>query len=484
MDTFTNEIDLLNASLSGNKEAFGTIVENYQSLVCSITYSATGDFAKSEELAQETFIRAWKELKQLKDLGKFRAWLCTITQNLLRQSIRKQNRDVIDSAQPIENAAASETSQTQPDQIAISREQQIVIWQALQEIPETYREPMVLFYREEQSLKQVAAQLDLSEEVTKQRLSRGRKLLKAEMSTLVEDILGKTSPKKAFSIAVVAALPALTPQVASAAILSIAAKGSVAAKFASCLSIIGAFLGPLLGMLGSIIGIKANINDSKSLREYEFMKKRAYYTLLFIFIGLTFLLILNLTNPSPGIFLISLSAVFIITFSGVFYLLHLSKNKRKAIQIEDGTYVKPDKLIKTNGQIYSSFAGGIYGFLSWAYLISVQAKDWFIFLSLAIVGVLIYIVSTKLCLRYRQYYNLISNGTFTIVGFINLLVVNLRWEKWISTSGDNHFFSKYSLWEVNFAIFVVMAIIILIFVITELHQRIKRAKNIKAGQIE
>ena len=77
MDTFTNEIDLLNASLSGNKEAFGTIVENYQSLVCSITYSATGDFAKSEELAQETFIRAWKELKQLKDLEKFRAWLCT-----------------------------------------------------------------------------------------------------------------------------------------------------------------------------------------------------------------------------------------------------------------------------------------------------------------------------------------------------------------------------------------------------------------------
>ena len=208
MNTFTNEIDLLNVSLGGNKEAFGTIVENYQSLVCSITYSATGDFAKSEELAQEAFIRAWKELKQLKDLDKFRAWLCTIARNLLRQSIRKQNKDVIDSAQPIENAAVSETSETQPDQIAISKEQQTVIWQALQEIPETYREPMVLFYREEQSIKQVAAQLDLSEEVTKQRLSRGRKLLKAEMSTLVEDILGKTAPKKAFTVAVLAALPA------------------------------------------------------------------------------------------------------------------------------------------------------------------------------------------------------------------------------------------------------------------------------------
>ncbi|MBN2588986.1 MAG: sigma-70 family RNA polymerase sigma factor [Sedimentisphaerales bacterium] len=473
MNTFTNEIDLLNASLSGNKEAFGTIVENYQSLVCSITYSATGDFAKSEELAQETFIQAWKELKQLKDLGKFRAWLCTITRNLLRQSIRKQSKDVIDSAQPIENAAASETSKTQPDQIAISKEQQTVIWQALQEIPETYREPMVLFYREEQSIKQVAAQLELSAEVTKQRLSRGRKLLKAEMSTLVEDILGKTSPKKAFTIAVVAALPALTPQVASAAILSVAAKGSAAAKFAAYLSVIGAFLGPLLGLLGSIIGTKANIDDSKSLREYEFMKKRAYFTLLFIFIGLTIILILNLTNPGSGIKFLSIPAVFIISFSAVFYLIHLSKQKRKDIQIEDGTYVKPDKRIKTNGQIYSSFAGGIYGFLSWAYLISVQAKDWFILLFLSIIGVLIYIVSIKICLRYRQYYNFISVGTYAVIGLINLLVVNLRWKKWVSMYGEKHFFSNHSLREVNFAICAVIAVLVLGFLITELYQRTK-----------
>jgi len=207
MHTIINEIELLRASLTGNKEAFGTIIENYQSLVCGITYSATGDFAKSEELAQETFIRAWKELKQLNDLSKFRAWLCTIARNLVKKAIGKQNKDVINSAQPIENATAFETSELAPDQAAISKEQQAVIWQALQEIPETYREPMVLFYRQQQSIKQVAAALDLSENVAKQRLSRGRKLLKAELTSLVEDILGKTGPKKTFAIAVLASLP-------------------------------------------------------------------------------------------------------------------------------------------------------------------------------------------------------------------------------------------------------------------------------------
>ncbi len=415
--------------------------------------------------------------KQLKDLGKFRAWLCTIARNLLRQSIRKQSKDVIDSAQPIETAAASETSNTQPDQIAISREQQTVIWQALQEIPETYREPIVLFYREQQSLKQVAAQLELSEEVTKQRLSRGRKLLKAEMSTLVEDILGKTTPKKAFTIAVVAALPALTPQVASAAILSVAVKGSAAAKFAAYLSFIGAMLGPLLGLLGSIIGIKANINDSKSLREHGFMKKRVYVTLLFIFIGLTILLILNLTNPDSGIKFLSISAVFIISFSAVFYLIHLSKHKREAIQIEDGTYIKPDKRVKTNGKIYSSFAGGIWGFLMWVYPDSVNAKDWFVLWSISITGIILYIVSTRICLCYRKYYNFISAGTYAVVGFLNLLVVNLRWEKWASMSNSRSFLGNLPLWKANLYIFVVTFVIISGFLIVELFERMKKIKE-------
>ena len=274
MNTITNEIDLLKACLSGNKEAFGTIVENYQSLVCSITYSATGDFAKSEELAQETFIRAWKELKQLKDLEKFRAWLCTIARNLLRQSIRKQSKDVINTAQPIENAAASETLETQPDQIAISKEQQTVIWQALQEIPETYREAMVLFYREQQSIKQVASQLDLSEEVTKQRLSRGRKLLKVGMSSLVEDILGKTAPKKNFTFAVIAALPSLSSKTASASIAGgAAAKGINIITFSSMMSSLGSFIMPLLIWWGGSNFYKASLENAKTEKERRFIKR-------------------------------------------------------------------------------------------------------------------------------------------------------------------------------------------------------------------
>ncbi|MBN1972843.1 MAG: sigma-70 family RNA polymerase sigma factor [Sedimentisphaerales bacterium] len=428
MDTFTNEIDLLNASLSGNKEAFGTIVENYQSLVCSITYSATGDFAKSEELAQETFIRAWKELKQLKDLGKFRAWLCTITRNLLRQSIKKQNKDIIDTAQPIENAAASETSETRPDQIAISKEQQIVIWQALQEIPETYREPMVLFYREQQSIKQVAAQLDLSEEVTKQRLARGRKLLKAEMSTLVEDILGQTTPNKVFTAGVLAALPVFSTKAASTAVARAAAKGASTAKFGASSNFLGMLISPILVWWGVINHHKADIEEAKTEKERRFLKRSRI-------IGLLYCLSLPL-----AIFLFAFTELrrygnliwFLILqyFIGMFILGYSGYKKLKAIQIEQGTYIEPEKRFRSKRRIYAEFSH----IFSWILIIGyvpMKANDTFA-VCLTITGVmLIYLVLTQLCLNKQQYYYQIASAIIPMVGILALVIYSLRWNKWM-----------------------------------------------------
>jgi DNA-directed RNA polymerase specialized sigma24 family protein len=73
-----SETELLKASLRGSTQAFETVVGRYQSLVCTITYSSTGSVEKSEELAQETLLRAWQSLGQLHDLTKSRAWLCSI----------------------------------------------------------------------------------------------------------------------------------------------------------------------------------------------------------------------------------------------------------------------------------------------------------------------------------------------------------------------------------------------------------------------
>ena len=88
-----NDAELVSESLSGNRDAFGQIVAQYQSLICSLAYSATGSLSQSEDLAQETFLAAWKQLADLREPHKLRAWLCGIARNLINYSLRRQGRE-------------------------------------------------------------------------------------------------------------------------------------------------------------------------------------------------------------------------------------------------------------------------------------------------------------------------------------------------------------------------------------------------------
>ena len=201
-----DENKLLKSCTDGNTAAFEIIVHQYKSLVCAITYSAVGQVEKSEELAQQAFLNAWKNLKQLNDFNKFKAWLLSITRNVIRDFFRKQNRDIVSQAQSIDNLKEVEAKTPKPLNVIISREQQEIIRDSLQQIPEIYREPLVLFYRQQQSIREVAGSLEITERTARTRLSRGRKMLRKHLAEMVESSISQTAPKKAFTTAVIASV--------------------------------------------------------------------------------------------------------------------------------------------------------------------------------------------------------------------------------------------------------------------------------------
>ncbi len=216
MNVFPNENALIGGSIAGQRNAFREIVAKYQSLVCSVAYSVTGDLARSEDLAQETFLVAWQKLGTLQDRSKLGPWLCGIVKNIARDTHRRGKRDLMHDATPLDEAVAAANVPNLADKITQS-ERERVMWAALEEIPETYREPLILFYRQGESVRGVAAALDLSEDAAKQRLSRGRKMLKAQVAAFVEKSLADSGPGKAFTIAVIATLPALAASSSAAA---------------------------------------------------------------------------------------------------------------------------------------------------------------------------------------------------------------------------------------------------------------------------
>lgn len=198
----TEEMKLLQAARGGDTAAFEQIVKQYQSLVCAITFSGTGRQDLSEELAQETFLRAWKNLGQLTDPYGFRAWLCTIARNLLnnyyrtKRTVPLEAEDVAGLADPTEN----------PSDHLIAQEERAMLEQALLQIPAEYRDALVMYYRQEKSTREVALGLGIKEATVRTRLHRARQMLREEIAGRLERTLERTAPDKTFTKAVMAAV--------------------------------------------------------------------------------------------------------------------------------------------------------------------------------------------------------------------------------------------------------------------------------------
>src|SRR5664280_2334943 len=126
------DAQLVEWSLTGDREAFGRIVERYQSLVCSITYGATGSLSVSEDIAQETFLTAWRKLEGLGDSTKLRAWLCGIARNLVNNSLRRGQREPVHAAEPLDAIHDTASTEPSPSAQAVSREEEAILWRALE----------------------------------------------------------------------------------------------------------------------------------------------------------------------------------------------------------------------------------------------------------------------------------------------------------------------------------------------------------------
>src|SRR5512142_1589370 len=97
-----SDAELVAESLGGDRDAFGQIVERYQTLIASLAYCATGNVSQSEDLAQETFVTAWKDLAELREPAKLRPWLCSITRFLISKQFRHQGREPLHEAQSLD----------------------------------------------------------------------------------------------------------------------------------------------------------------------------------------------------------------------------------------------------------------------------------------------------------------------------------------------------------------------------------------------
>jgi RNA polymerase sigma factor (sigma-70 family) len=257
-----DDAELVARSRAGSRDAFGTIVERYQATVSAVAYSLTGSVSRSEDLAQETFVTAWKRLGDLREPHKLRSWLCGIARNHVSAERRRLTREPSHHAGALGDELAA--GEKPPSTLAVTAEEQALLWREIGQLPEIYREALVLYYREEQCVAAVASALELSEDAVMQRLSRGRRLLHERMLAFVEEALARTKPDRQFAVNVQLALPLLGSGAGMSSAKGLALKGGGG---------LWAFALPVVGMLAAL-GVSWNdIRQARNEPQRRFARR-------------------------------------------------------------------------------------------------------------------------------------------------------------------------------------------------------------------
>ena len=180
----TNKNDQLyiNKVINGDTNAFAYLVDNYKNMVYSLALKMTKNREEAEEVSQDTFIKAYKNLSNFKGDSKFSTWLYRIAYHACLDTIKKNKNH--NQSFEINEITFNQIKSVETILEGIERkEREKIIDECLLKLPEEERSIIWMFYYDELSLKEIIEVTSLSEANIKVKLHRARK----KLLTIVEE---------------------------------------------------------------------------------------------------------------------------------------------------------------------------------------------------------------------------------------------------------------------------------------------------------
>jgi RNA polymerase sigma-70 factor, ECF subfamily len=180
--------DLIARARAGDQEAFRLVFERYSRPVLAFIYEMVSRRDIAEDLTQETFVRAYHNLKQLRDDSKFSTWLFGIGRNVARESLRSRQRENenytqdIDSIQQQENNGTSDS----PMEQLLGKELNIAMETALQALDEEKRVVFFLKVLHQRSYQEITEITGFSLAKVKTELHRARLEMRRRLRLYLE----------------------------------------------------------------------------------------------------------------------------------------------------------------------------------------------------------------------------------------------------------------------------------------------------------
>jgi RNA polymerase sigma-70 factor (ECF subfamily) len=180
-ETSADEAGLVRAAQAGDSRAFGEIVTRYQRAIYRVAYGFTRVPADADDLAQETFVRAYQAIGRFRVGEPLYPWLARIASNLALSLLRRRRRKPETPLEPLVEAGQQWGVEEDPGRGVIDREQKEHLNQALSELKPEHQAVLVLRGVEEMSYEEMAKRLNIPLGTVMSRLSRARAELKARL---------------------------------------------------------------------------------------------------------------------------------------------------------------------------------------------------------------------------------------------------------------------------------------------------------------
>ncbi|MBW3130031.1 sigma-70 family RNA polymerase sigma factor [Hymenobacter profundi] len=182
---------LVKQVLGGNTAAFGQIVQRTEGLVTQLIFKMIRHPADRPDIAQEVYLKVYKNLAGFKFQAKLSTWVGQITYNTCLHYLEKKQLVLIDPTEPTPDAAAEEgrrappplvaDSDYDPETVLFSHDLADILGTAIEQLPPLYRTLISLYHQQELSYEEIAQITSLPDGTVKNYLFRARKQLKQHL---------------------------------------------------------------------------------------------------------------------------------------------------------------------------------------------------------------------------------------------------------------------------------------------------------------
>lgn len=168
------------AVVRGNRDAFGHLVQAHQRRLFGLVLMMVREPAAAEEVTQDTFVRAFLHLAQYDDERPFYPWLASIAVRLAQNWLRQHGRTVRRETASLDTLEEPRTAATGLTAL-IDDERNRHLWSAVAALPSGERTAVILYYRDEMAMRDIARALGVTTGTIKTFLFRGRRHLRARL---------------------------------------------------------------------------------------------------------------------------------------------------------------------------------------------------------------------------------------------------------------------------------------------------------------